>query len=85
MRFRVVFTDLSLRKLGALEKITSERVIEKLEKVSENPFAYATKMKVNNFYKTRVGDYRIIFLLDNRNLSISVVDIGHRSTIYKKY
>ncbi len=35
--------------------------------------------------RLRVGDYRIIYTLDNGELLVCVVDIGNRGDIYKRY
>ncbi|MFI3220918.1 MAG: type II toxin-antitoxin system RelE/ParE family toxin [Methylococcales bacterium] len=34
-------------------------------------------------YRIRVGDYRVIYSIDNNVLIITVVKIGHRKEIYK--
>ena len=34
-------------------------------------------------YRLRVGDYRIIYTIDNGNLLIVVVTIGHRRDVYQ--
>jgi mRNA interferase RelE/StbE len=36
------------------------------------------------FYKLRVGDYRSIYELNNTEMQIIIVRIGHRSEIYDK-
>lgn len=36
-------------------------------------------------YRLRVGDYRIIYTIDNGNFIICVVDAGNRGDIYKRY
>ena len=43
-----------------------------------------TKLKGNNpFHRIRVGDYRIIYEIQNDILVILVIKIGHRRDIYK--
>ena len=37
------------------------------------------------FNRLRVGDYRIIYTIDNGELVICVVDAGNRGYIYKRY
>jgi len=36
-------------------------------------------------FKIRVGDYRIILLLDKANKRMNIQAVGHRKNIYKKY
>ncbi len=37
----------------------------------------------DNFYRTRVGDYRIIYQIHDGVLLVLVVEIGHRREIYR--
>lgn len=39
----------------------------------------------DNLLRLRVGDYRIIYTVDNGELVIIVVDVGNRGEIYKRY
>ena len=39
----------------------------------------------DNFMRLRVGDYRIIYTVDNNILTIYVLDAGKRGDIYKRY
>ena len=36
-------------------------------------------------YRLRVGDYRIIYSVDNGKLIVRVVDAGNRGQIYNRY
>lgn len=63
-----------------------ERILRKLKfySLQENPFKYAEKVKDSMFgeYKFRIGDYRAIFDVDGRK--ITILKVGHRKDIYKK-
>lgn len=37
------------------------------------------------FYRLRVGTYRIIYTIDNKEYIILIVDAGNRGQIYKRY
>ena len=39
----------------------------------------------SDLLRLRVGDYRIIYTVDNGKLIIYVIDVGNRGEIYKKY
>lgn len=38
-----------------------------------------------DLYRLRVGDYRIIYRMDNAQFTICVIDVGNRGQIYNKY
>jgi mRNA interferase RelE/StbE len=55
----------------------------KVEKMAENPVSCdIKKLKGSDYYRLRVGDYRIIFIFDNN--SIKILKVGHRKNIYEK-
>ncbi len=39
----------------------------------------------DNYYRIRIGDIRIIFEKEDKNLKIVVIDIGNRGQIYNRY
>lgn len=39
----------------------------------------------NDIYRLRVGDYRVLYTIDNRRLIICVIDVGNRGEIYNRY
>lgn len=41
------------------------------------------KLQGQDNYRLRVGDYRILYLVENADLVILVVAIGHRREVYR--
>ncbi|MCM1246425.1 MAG: type II toxin-antitoxin system RelE/ParE family toxin [Roseburia sp.] len=38
-----------------------------------------------NLWRLRVGEYRILYTVDNSKLIVCVIDAGNRGEIYKRY
>lgn len=79
------FTKSAYRNLSKLERATQKRLIDKIEFYfsQKNPLAHADKMKDMRFghWRLRIGDYRVLFDVDNDNAFI--LKIGHRKEVYK--
>jgi mRNA interferase RelE/StbE len=81
--YEIIFSQKAKKQLFKLEKNTQKRIIGSLERIRIRPESYITKLVGDPGYKLRVGDYRIIMDIDNSNLLILVIKIGHRREIYK--
>lgn len=77
-------------------KKKAKKFIDKLPINERKRVAYAIKQLPNgedikklkgydNLLRLRVGDYRIVYSIDNGKLIVYVVDVGNRGDIYKKY
>lgn len=84
MTFEVRWTESSFKKLERLDKRTQERIIERLDEAAADPFVVAKRLSGVNLYSIRVGDYRVIASIERRKMVILVVEVGHRSKVYKK-
>jgi mRNA interferase RelE/StbE len=85
MRYEVRWTETSLRQLEKLEKSTAKRIVDKVEFISEDPFAHVQKLKVFGLYRLRAGDHRVIMSIERKKMIVFVLEVGHRSVIYRKY
>ena len=74
-----------LEKITKSNKNIAQRIVEKLEEITDNPFNFTDKLQGSDLRKLRVGSYRVIMNLEEQKITIFVVDVGHRSNIYKKY
>ena len=60
-----------------------KRAIE--EKLIPDPVKYGTPLRRNlkGLMKLRVGDYRIIYSVKKKTITVFVIKIGHRKQVYK--
>jgi mRNA interferase RelE/StbE len=85
MTYTIRWTETSLCRLKKLERVTAQRIIAKTEALSEVPFRFVKPLKGFNLYVLRVGDHRVIMSIEQRKMIISVLEVGHRKSIYRKY
>ncbi|MEX0877997.1 MAG: type II toxin-antitoxin system RelE/ParE family toxin [Candidatus Spechtbacterales bacterium] len=68
-----------------LSKIWQKRIKESIEtKLSTRPeiFGQPLRQNLKGYRKLRVGDYRIIFKVNGRNIYILLIE--HRSVVYRE-
>lgn len=88
MTYSIGFSKAGDRDISKLPTDVTIRVIKALEKILDDPFVHIQKMKGDHAppqYKIRVGEYRVILILDKSDNTLLVDGAGHRSTIYKRY
>jgi mRNA interferase RelE/StbE len=83
MTYEIIFSDKALKQLKNLERSAQERIISVLERIRVRPEAYVTKLVGDSGYRLRVGDYRIIVDVDQKELHVLVLKVGHRKNVYK--
>ena len=89
MVWQIEFDEKAKKDLAALDKTAAKRIIAFLrERVSvlDNPRSIGEALKgsrLGDFWKYRVGDYRIVTNIEDGKLRILVVRIGNRKNVYR--
>lgn len=83
MTYEILFTARAEKQFSKLENGIQEHILGVLERIKVRPFSFAKRLVGTDYYKLRVGDYRIIIDIKNKTLLILVLEIGHRRNIYK--
>jgi mRNA interferase RelE/StbE len=88
-KWTIEFDPRAQRELDALDQPIARRVSKFLyERVAglDNPRQIAQRLHgtLSDFWKYRVGDYRIICSLEEDRLVVLVLRVGHRREIYKR-
>ena len=86
MSYRVLVTHAPTRFLERLRDESLKRRITKALRVLENDPRPPGSLKLqggDELYRVRVGDYRIVYQIQDAVLVVLVVQIGHRREIYR--
>ena len=85
MTYTIEFLKTAEKELAALPQDAQRQIARKIEALRENPRPPGVKLlhATERFYRLRVGDYRVIYLIEGRRLVILVIKIGHRKDVYK--
>ena len=82
--YRAEFTKAAEKQIRKLDKVAQQRILKSVHLLTTNPRPPRAKALVGHpgLLRIRVGDYRIIYSLEDERLIIAIVKIGHRSSIY---
>lgn len=86
--WKIEFTDGVLRSLKKLDKPTAKRIISFLEErvaARDDPrgLGRALRGALDEYWRYRVGDYRIVCQLVDERLLVLVVRVAHRRESYR--
>lgn len=87
MAWTIEFDPGALKDLQRLDKTAQKQIVGYLETriaFAENPqlFGKPLRGRLKNFWRYRVGDYRIICDVQDDRLKVLVVAVGHRKDVY---
>lgn len=85
MAYRIEFTPRAEKQFKALEKSTQIRLARRINSLANNPRPQGVKKleSEEDFYRVRVGDYRVVYQIRDKALVVLIVRIGHRSEVYR--
>ena len=84
--YQLFFTRQALKTLRKLPRNTADRIREKLNILAEAPYApntNVTKLQNRPGYRLRVGDWRVIYEIEDRELRILILKIAPRGEVYR--
>jgi len=88
MTYSVIYTARARRDLRNLPPDTARACIRAISGIKEDPHSFVKKLKGSKnspLYSLRIGECRAIIGIEDDRLIVLVLEVGHRSTIYRKY
>lgn len=86
--YSLKFTDNAKKQLKKMDKYIAKLIVNWMMKNihgSDNPRVHGKALKANlsDYWRYRVGNYRVITEIQDDALVVVAVEIGHRKEIYK--
>lgn len=88
MSYHIEFTEYARKSLEKLDQFTQKIILSWLRKNIEgcdDPKLHGKPLSANRSgqWRYRVGDYRVIVMIEMEVLTVLVIAVGHRRDIYK--
>jgi mRNA interferase RelE/StbE len=85
MAYRVVFRRSAARELASLPQPIRGRVTRAVDALATNPRPPGAKLlrEPGGRWRLRVGDYRVLYRVDDDRVVVVVVRVRHRSIAYR--
>jgi len=83
--YQIEYSKQSIRVLRRMPVTTAMLIRSKIEALAKDPLGSPSVKKLSgqDGYRLRVGDWRVLYLLDGHRLRVLVTEIGPRGGIYK--
>jgi mRNA interferase RelE/StbE len=84
--YKIVFKKEAAKSLSKLPRNVAKTIRQKLEAIAANPYAEnpnAKKLQGREGYRLRVGDWRVLYEIQNDQLVILVLKVAPRGEVYR--
>jgi len=84
--YAVEYSKSSQKALRRLPRNLMNRIFNKMENIARNPYSHhnnVKSLKGSPYYRLRVGDWRVIYEIQDDQILIIVLKIASRGEIYK--
>ncbi len=83
-KYKISIRKSAVKELGSIPKRNLQKVVKKIQSLSTDPRPQGSqKLSQKEQYRIRQGNYRIVYSVQDDELSIYIVKIGHRKEIYR--
>ena len=83
--YQVTFARSARKELQALQHDLAERILTAIEELASDPRPPGCRKlrDSGDLWRIRVGDYRVVYSIDDRERLVDVVLVRHRSDVYR--
>ncbi len=82
--YTLEITATAKKQLAKIGQQQGERLIEAIHALKQTPRPHgAKKLEGRVEWRIRVGDYRVVYKIEDTRLLVIVIKVGHRGEIYR--
>lgn len=90
MRYRLIYSSSARHSLNRLPREIMLKFVKEFHTLAdkENPRIYMKELQGSDnppFYSVHIGQYRAVVSVLDDEMVIHVIDVGHRSSVYRKF
>ena len=84
MSYALAFKSSAEKELRKLPHEAIARIVVTIRALGDEPRPYGClKLSGSQSWRIRIGDYRVIYDIDDKSQKIDVLHIGHRREVYR--
>lgn len=84
MSYRIEILRSARKQLEKIQESDRNRIIDSIRSLAENPRPTGSKkLSGRQAWRIRIGSYRVIYEIQDSELIILVVTVGHRREVYR--
>lgn len=82
--YKLVFDKKIIKDLKQIDSVWQKKILDKINEILLiSPYDGKRLVgNMSNFYRIRVGDYRIIYEIIEDVVTVEIIKIGHRKEVY---
>lgn len=85
MSYRVLLHPRAARFLEKADASVRDQVKQSLRELENSPERKGERLRHSQFWRTRVGDYRAIYEINDEKETVIILFIGHRRDVYDEF
>lgn len=81
--YQLIIDKYAEKQLAKIPPPDFNRIVKAIENLATNPRPHGYKKLTGRpGYRIRIGNYRVIYMIEDKQLTIFIIDIGNRKNIY---
>ena len=82
--YEILFKESVWKDLKKIPKCELKKILSRVEKLGHDPRPMGCeKLTGEELYRIRQGNYRVVYSIQDNELTVWVIKVGHRKDVYR--